>query len=605
MSDFATGLGHYRVGRHDEAVVALEAAAGANPADPEAWHVLGLSLRALGRREDALAALNQAVRLKPTDAEALSNWALALQETGRWDEAREGYEAALALQPNRAETWNNLGVLHWTMGASGEAADAYRRALRLRPDYAQAHTNLAMALFELGEFDQARSAARTAVAFDPESASAQSNLGYVLLAEARLDEALDRFETATRLDPTDPTAASNLVFRSLGSDRLTAGDCLRLATGWGLRWEGTPRLCDRPAERIARVGFVSSDLRSHPVGFFLEPVLEHLDVETHVFDGTRNPDGQTERLRSLADAWHAIGHLGDEDAAALVETTGVDVLIDLSGHTAHNRLGVFARRPAPLQVSWLGYSGPTGLPQMDAVLLDAVLAHPGDERSYNERVVRLPDSFLCFRPPSDAPEPALPEGPPTFACFNNPAKFSRSCLEAWAEVLRRVPASTLLVKYWQSHSPAVQRRFRELFAGLGVATERIRFSPRLDRQGHFGLYNQVHVALDPFPYTGATSTLDALWMGCPVVTLAGDRYVGRMSASLLSTIGHAELVTADAREYVEACVELAQDLERLAEYRATLRTDVGGSPLCDAARFTSGFVAALGTLIDARAAKTA
>ena len=607
MSDFATGHGFFRTGQHEQAAAVLSQVVEAQPNDPEAWHVLGLSLRAAGRRTDALGALTQAVRLKPTDGEALSNWGLALQETGCWPEALQAYEAAVAVQPNRAETWNNLGVLHWTMGQSAQAADAYRRALRLRPDYAQAHTNLAMALFELGEFDQARSAARTAVAFDPESSSAQGNLGYVLLAEARLDEALERFETASRLDPNDATAASNLVFRSLGSDRLDAADCLRLAKGWGERWAAQPSLCAGQATGIGRIGFVSADLRSHPVGFFLEPLLEALRgrAQVVVFDGTKNPDAQTERLQSLVDAWHPIGHLGDDEVAALIHHAQVDVLIDLSGHTAHNRLGVFARRPAPLQVSWLGYSGPTGLPQMDAVLLDGFLAGPGDDRHYTERVARLPDSFLCYRPPADAPVPRLPDGPLTLACFNNPAKFSRACLETWAEVLRQLPEATLLVKYWQSHSPAVQRRFLELFSALGVPASQIRFSPRLDRAGHFALYNEAHLALDPVPYTGATSTLDALWIGCPVVTLAGDRYVGRMSASLLTAIGHPELIASSPEEYVEACVSLARDRIRLARYRSELRADVAASPLCDADRFASGFLDALGSLLTQKSAKSA
>ena len=355
-----------------------------------------------------------------------------------------------------------------------------------------------------------------------------------------------------------------------------------------------------PGRRL-RVGYVSPDFRRHSVSYFLEPLLAAHDragFEIFCYAEVIQPDEVTARLQRHADHWLITAGMPDDALAARIRADGIDILIDLAGHTAGNRLPLFARRPAPIQATWLGYPNTTGLPAIDYRLADAISDPPGwGDALASETLLRLPGGFLCFGPPVHAPPPGVPPclaaGAVTFGSFNNPAKISLPTIESWSAILKRLPDARLLLKSRQLVDAMTWVLLRTRFAERGIPANRVdMLGFQADTVSHLEVYHRVDIALDPFPYNGATTTCEALWMGVPVVTLAGDRHAARVGASLLSRVGLDGLIAASRDEYVERAVDLAGDRERLAALRSTLRPDMAASSLCDATAFARGVEAA-------------
>jgi len=353
-----------------------------------------------------------------------------------------------------------------------------------------------------------------------------------------------------------------------------------------------------PARRL-RIGYVSGDFQEHPVGRILQAVLPAHDpaqVEVFCYATRRCVGPITERIAKAADAWRSVVHLSDEAAAELIRSDQIDVLVDLSGHTAQNRLLALARKPAPVQALWLGYFDTTGMASIDYLFADRYVCPPGDERFYVEKVLRLPHSWFCYSPPDPSPEitplPMLERGHVTFGCLNNLAKVTPDVVALWGEILGALPDARMCLKYFGFDDPQVREQYAAMFARHGVAADRLTFLGRSPLGEHLATYDGVDVALDPFPYNGGITTLDALWMGAPVVSLAGSRFVGRMGLSILSNVGCPELVASSPDEYVRKAVELAGDPARLVELRASLRDRLAGSPLCDGPGFARGLEAA-------------
>ena len=618
----------------------------------EAHNNLGIALQAQGQLDAAVACCRRALELKPDYAEAHNNLGAALQAQGQLEKASACYRRALQLKPDFAEPRNNLGRIspqyHYDLGYTfadhgrlDEAMACFRRALNLKPDYAAAHNSLGMAWNRLGKVNEAIACCNRALELEPNFADAHNNLGIIFKEQGKLDDAATCFQRAVELLPSFAEAHSNLgnalreqgklddalaCFRralALKPDSAKVHSNLLLTLNYGSAddakalyeahrlWhrqhaESLPKTImphanERSVDRRLRVGYVSPDFRQHSVAFFLEPILAQHDphqVEVFCYAEVSTPDVVTVRLRSLAHHWRATFGRSDDELAALIRADGIDVLVDLAGHMGDNRLLVFARKPAPVQVTYLGYPNTTGLQTIDYRLTDEVADPPGTtEAYYSEELLRLPGSFLCYRPPVNSPllgdAPVLARGQITFGSFNALAKVSSETVALWSDVLAAVPGSRLLLKSQALSDEGVCRRVRERFTERGVDVRRLElcgFKPSLAE--HLRVYQEVDIALDTFPYNGTTTTCEALWMGVPVVTLAGNTHVSRVGASLLKCVGLGDLVASTPADYVGIARRLATEREELIHWRTGLRERVSASPLCDELSFTRRLEAA-------------
>jgi predicted O-linked N-acetylglucosamine transferase (SPINDLY family) len=574
-----------------------------NPGHEEAQQAyqLGNALIAQGRTDQAVAHYERALALKPDYAEAHNNLGMALGMQGKIGQAVTHLRQAIALQPDFVAAHNNLGNALSMQGETDQAVTHFERALALDPDYAEAHYNLGSVLVLQGKTDRAVAHFERALALKPGHAEAHYNLGNALALQGETDQAVTHYERALSLKPDDTVAHNGLLFILNYLSAKNPETVCAAHLDFARRWEAPlarfiqPHSNDRSPERRLRIGYVSGDFRQHSVGYFIEPVLaqhDHDRFEIFCYSNDLKEDAVTARLQSYADRWRRLAGLSDEAVAQQIRADQIDILIDLSGHTRGNRLLVFARQPAPVQVTWLGYPTTTGLSAMDYRLTDGFADPAGmTEHLHSEKLVRLPECFSCYRPPSGAPEvsglPARAKGYVTFGSFNNLAKINREVMVVWAKILQAVPGSRLTLKNTGLGGGSVQQRVWETFRGLGVAPERLELlgndpSPRV----HLERYGSIDIGLDPFPYNGATTTCEALWMGVPVVALAGKAHAGRVGVSQLSNLGLTELVGNSTEEYVAIAARLARDLERLSALRTELRSRLAASPLTDAPRFT-------------------
>jgi predicted O-linked N-acetylglucosamine transferase (SPINDLY family) len=641
VAEYQCNLGEFyrRAGRLTEAITCLERAIALRPELAVAHGNLGNALREAGRIDDAIAALNRAIALEPRNAEYAGNLGLALQAAGRFEEAIaahersvalgpadpvahrnrgaalhaaghsgaaiEAYRRALALRGDDARTYCNLGMTLQESGRSDEAIGALRRACALDPTLAPAFTNLGNALWATGRLDEAAAALQRAIALDPRDADAHSNLGNVLKDQGRLDEALDQFGRAAELRPASPRAASNRLFTLWAHPGYDAQSILAEHRRWAERYaaplaaEIRPHANDRAPDRRLKVGYVSPDFRGHPVGHLLVPLLANHDrrqVEAFCYSDVRAPDALTARLRALADHWRDTAALHDRALADLIRADRIDVLVDLALHTAGNRLLLFARKPSPVQVTMLGLPATTGLSAIDYRLTDPFIDPPGrHDGDYSERSIRLPHCFWLFQPPEEAPPqgpgvlPALQSGFITFGCLNQFSKVTHAALQLWLKILQAVPRSRLVIQAQPGHHcDAV----RALFEAGGITASRLDFVARAARAAYFRRYQDLDIGLDPFPYNGHNCTLEALWMGVPVVTLAGGSAVSRGGASVLSNVGLPELIARTPDQYVAIAVRMAGDVNRLVELRAGLRPRMEASPVMDCRSYAADVEAA-------------
>jgi len=567
----------------------------------------------------------------PAPAVARKSEADQLADAGDVEAARRAYRDAVALAPGYAEAWNNLGLSFLQSGELPDAEHCLRQAVNARPALVPAWVNLASVQQARGDTPGAEQSLAAALATDPASRAARNNLGTLLCeqgrfiaaeahlraaleladedvgirgnlalalrSQGRIDEALATFRGAR--DCADPGDIHAYLLTLNYSDRLDAAFVAAEHRRLGGRLQASPApvvpACHRVAGRPLRVGYVSADFGFHVVSFFLAPVLaahERSAVVVHCYFTGTHHDAQTARVRAHADCWRDIGALDDRAARAVLLADQLDIAVDLSGHTGGNRLGLFAQRIAPVQATWLGYPNTTGVPAMDFRITDAWADPPGlTEGLHSEALVRLPSGFIAYQPPPDtpdvAPSPCRATGHVTFGCFNNAAKLSDACLALWARVLAAAPGARLLVKARGLDDPEAGARLRARFTAVDGDVGRLCLAGwEGDFESHLGRYAAVDIALDSYPYHGTTTTCEALWMGVPVVTLAGSSHVSRVGASLVARAGHPEWVAADADAYVRIATGLAMDHEALARCRATLRDTLRASPLTAVDPFT-------------------
>jgi len=592
-------------GQFDEAVAACRQSILLRPGYAEAHYTLGSSLAAKGRIEDAIAAYRQAIALRSNLPEAYNNLGNTLKDKGEFDEAIAAYRQAIALRPGFAEAYCNLGNVLRDKQQVDDAIAAYRRAIALHPNLSEAYNNLGNALKDTGEFDEAVAVYRQAIALRPTFAEAYCNLGTVLRDKQQPDDAIAAFRQALALDPDYAEADSNLVyalhFHPAYDPQTIAGELRR----WNRQHAEPLRAFiqehsnDRDPDRRLRIGYVSPDFSDHVIGRNLLPLFRHHDrreFDITCYAQVLCPDPTTRQFQQLADRWHSIVGVSDEQAAQLIRDDQIDILVDLSLHLAHNRLLIFARKPAPVQVTFGGYPGSTGLSTIDYRLSDPYLdpfdaAHGGppgvDESMYSEQTVRLPDTFWCYDPLEDGDVvvnslPALEKGFITFGCLNNFCKINPTILALWAQVMKQVENSRLmlLMKPGSHRQETLDRLSQQ---GIDPAT--VQINPPQSHRRYLESYHRIDLGLDSFPYNGHTTSLDSLWMGVPVVTLVGQSAVSRAGWCQVSNLGLRELAAANPEQFVEIAVELAKDLPRLAHLRSTLRRRMEQSPLMDAAKF--------------------
>lgn len=575
------------------------------PEQPDALHLLGLIADQVGRPADAVSLIRKAIGIAPT-AVMHCNLANALAHLDRFDEAIAGYRRAIALQPRFDLAHQNLARMLHALGRFDDAETTYRAALESCPHVADLHFGLGNVLRDTKSYDAALHEYREALRIAPGHAESWTNIGSTLMDMGRLDEAVAAYRSALGIRPNYAQAHQNLLLAmqyaptaspqqiKIEHDRFAGRFARPLRSEWP-----DHRNASDPDRRL-KVGFVSGDLRRHAVASFLEPILANRDCEqfeVYCYYTAPERDDHSVRFVAASDHWVDCANLTDPQLSARIQRDAIDLLVDLSGHSAHNRALVFARKPAPIQVSWLGYPSTTGLEAIDYRITDRFAEPPGlAEHLYVESLWRLPDGFCCYqadvaRPPVVGRPPFDGNGVVTFGCFNNFAKVTDPVLALWAEILDRVPGSRLLLEIAGIDSPGFLADTERRLHACGFARDHVLLEARKP-ENRFALYNRIDLALDPFPCNGGTTSLDTLWMGVPFVTLAGAHFISRMGVSILSNAGLTDLIASDATEYVDLAVGLANDRERLWRLRDGLREKIEASPLMDAPRFTRNLEAA-------------
>ena len=492
----------------------------------------------------------------PRQADEALKSAMSLHRAGDLESAKALYGEILAANPAHADALHLLGFVAHQQNFHDKAVALITQAIALRPDAPEYHANFALALVARGE------AAR----------------------------AMQSYARALELRPVDPEVHANLLFSLAFGEGLDPADILAEHRRWQSRNANFTLLphsnTPNPSRRL-KIGYVSPDFKDHVIAFFVEPFLanhDHARFAIYCYDNAKQRDEVTARFKSYADCWRKIDRMDDEAVAALIQKDGIDVLVDLAGHTRGGRLAVFARKPAPVQIAYLGYPMTSGLDCMDYRISDWVCDPPGrTESHYTEKILRLTHTLCCYRPPGDMPEvnelPASARGYVTFGSFNHPAKIGDQLITLWSDLLKAVPASQLLL----APVPLGEARERlcKEFARHGIDGERLQFETRMATRDYQALRHRVDIALDAFPCTGGSTTCESLWMGVPMVSLAGDRFVSRVGASMLTAVGLRDCVATSPAEYLSAAVDLAADRGKLAARRATLRQQMRDSPLLD------------------------
>jgi protein O-GlcNAc transferase len=578
-------------GRYEQAVAHYQKAVAINPKYPEAYGNMGIALQRLGAMDKAAEVYRKAVALKPDMVGTLNNLGNVLQALGKFEEAIHFYRQALVLQPDYVEVINNLGNACQELEAHDEAIAYYHRALALKPDLIGAMNNLGNTLLKAGKIDESIATFRRAVQLQDDYSEAWYNMGRALLGIGEFDQSLAAHDRAIELMPTESTVHQTKLFALHYHPDYDPQAILRETRRWAekhadpLAAQFKPHANDRSADRKLKIGYVSPDFRDHSAAFFIDPLLSNHDpdqFEIFAYANVARPDAITQRLKKYPQVWRDTQGMTDERVAEIVREDRIDILIDLAMHMSNNRALLFARKPAPVQITWLAYPGTTGMTAIDYRFTDPHLDPPGQNDShYSEKTIHLPETFWCYNPLTTEPAvtdlPALKSGQVTFGCLNNFCKVNDQVLHLWAKVLDAVPGSRLILL----SPPGGHRRHV-----MDILGERVEFLSHQRRPDYLATYNRIDLGLDTFPYNGHTTSLDSLWMGVPVITLCGQTIVSRAGLSQMTNLGlSGQFVARSAEEYVQLAAKWANDLPGLSEIRKSLRSRMEKSPLMDGSRF--------------------
>jgi protein O-GlcNAc transferase len=583
-------------GRAGDAESACRQILAVEPDHLEANYLLGALAFEARHFDDAGRWLRRVLELQPNVYEALGMLAVIAQHHYRFAESLVLLDRALALGPNDPRLHYNKGVALVELNRFAEAVACFQRTVQLQPDWLEACHNLGNALAKAHRVAEAIDVFRQVLRRQPHAVITMSYLAVLLQKLARNDEAVALFRQAVALKPEDPVVHGNLVYGLHFMPRASVGDIRAELALWNQRHAQPlarfiqPHANDRDPERRLRIGFVSPNFYDHVVARNVLPIFKHRDREAwgvFCYSNHHFADEVTAQFRGLADHWRDVHALPPVPLAERIREDRVDILVDLALHMDHNSLLSFACKPAPVQVTFAGYPGSTGLSTMDYRLSDPYLDPPAHDVFYCEKTVRLPSTFWCFDAMGETlapnPLPAAGGGVFTFGCLNTFGKTNEPTYDLWSRVMARVPNSRLLLMCPEG---AHRQGVRDFFAARHVAPRRIQFVTFRPRRQYLELYHQIDLCLDTLPYNGHSTSLDALWMGVPVLTLVGQTVVGRAGLSQLMNLGLAELITHTPEAFVKTAAALAGDLPRLGNLRATLRGRMEASPLMDASSFT-------------------
>ncbi len=583
----------------DEAIACFRESIALLPQLAAAHNNLGLLLRRSGQIAQAIASYRQAIAAQPDFVQAWNNLGLALKDSGQLDAAAVALRRALALRPGDADVHNNLAAVLVQQGDNRAALDCVNAVLQLQPDHILAHLHRAEALRNLGELDAAVDEYQRTIALQSDLVLAHMGLGSCLKDRGELDEAIACYRRALAIDPNSLSAYQCLLVSLHYHPGFGAEAIYQEHLQFAKRFEQPLREIQRPhrndclLNRRLRIGYVSPDWCNHPIGrAMLIPLSAHdrAQFEITCYSTSLRPvDAITTALQKRSDRWSNLNGLSDEQAAERIREDGIDILVDLAMHTADNRILIFVRKPAPVQLTWLGYPGTTGLRSIDYRLSDRYL-DPSEEieEFYTERSIRLAHCFWCYQSISEAPIvntlPALDNGFVTFGCLNNFAKASEPALRLWAQVLNSVADSRFILLCPRG---SARQRVQTFFEKNGVSAQRLEMVDRLSQESYFRLHHRIDIALDPLPYPGHTTSLDALWMGVPLITLSGATAAARGGTSILTNLGLSGFVARSEHQYVAIAKNVASDFDALSQLRPTLRDRLQRSPLMHAGRFTA------------------
>lgn len=575
---------------------------------------------AQGQLDRAVQLYQFVLQLDPGQGVALEQLGMLMYKAGRMDVAQQLLSDAVARDPRNVRAWYMLACVLSESNQSSEAITAYERCIAIKPELVEAHNNLGVIYKNTEQFELAAKSFKEVVKRQPKSAFALSNLGNVLKDAGYMEKALGVLQQAITADPYLASAYSNLLITLNYLDHVSAAEIYDMHRAWQAHVPRSiePNRFDFERETARaqgpekgqkiRLGLVSPDLHLHSVAFFIAPMFEKLNrqhFELYVYYNNNRHDEVQQRFSSLSDQWLQVDNMTEAELANRIFSDQVDVLIDLAGHTANNLLAVFYQKPAPVQISWIGYPNTTGLSQMDYRLVDAVTDPPGvSDDLASEQLVRLEHAFLCYDPMMSSSEalavgklPAIDNGYVTFGSFNNLLKITDGVIKTWADVLNAVKDSRLLIKSRQLGNQMTRDRVLKRFEQCGIQPDRLLLHEMVpDRVAHLRLYHQVDIALDTFPYNGTTTTCEALWMGVPVLTLAGATHASRVGASLLGCLSLHDFIASDCDDYVDKAARHAADLGGLAEKRSHMRPQMERSVLCDQVGFMKRFEAAFESL---------
>jgi len=572
------------------------------PHIPLAYNNLGNALSMLRRYPEAIANFQKALAIDPNASDVYSNLGNVYTNAGMITEAEQAYVTAIEKNASDPNAHFNLGNLYFQQFNYDKAIEQYEKTLKLQPDFIGAHNNLGNLLCKHGRLSEANEHLSAAIKLDPQAYEAINNLGNVYSSSGDIEQALPLFRKAVEICPDYKDAYSNLLYSMQYPANISDAEIATEHQRWAQHFAQPITASESLAaiqsptqhKQKIRIGYVSGDFRRHSVAYFFEPLLKahnRNEFEIYCYSNVLTGDSVTEKLINTADHWRDITGINDAEAAQLIKQDGIDILVDLAGHTDNNRLLVFAYRPAPMQVSWLGYPNTTGLSVMDYRITDN-FADPSEDRQndalYSEKLIRLPQSFLCYE--GDSSELAAPEKntqlPLTFGSFNNLTKINDDVIKLWSDALIQFAGSHLILKSHQLEDEAIKQKTLDRFAKHGIDAERIELVARIpSHEEHLAFYKKIDIALDTFPYNGTTTTFEALWMGVPVVTLAGSNHRSRVSESILSNLGHTELVAHSNADFLDILSRLNVDREQLYTLKTGLRPALQQSPLTDSLKF--------------------
>ena len=589
-------------GRFDDAIEKFEIVLELTPNFTDTYFSLGRLYSETNRAEDAIGCYQKLLQIQPHNGKALINLGNAFYGQRKLHEAIACYQKALQLNPENAEAAYNMANALLAQDRLEQALDLFQTALALKPNWAELSNNMGTAFQRKGQLSNARNCFKRALDIQPDYAEAMNNLGIVFRNQGEIKAAIGCYRTALETDPTYSEAHSNLLFCLNYDSAVTQKDAFVEACNWWHRHglAGANAFVhlntNAPCRRL-RIGYVSPDFRWHSVGFFFLPLIaahNHDDFEIFCYSEVKQPDQFTHQIKAHADHWYSTVGRTNAAVAERIYSDQIDILVDLAGHTANNRLGVFTSKPAPIQITWLGYPNTTGLTTIDYRLTDSIADPPeATDHLYSESLVRLPQGFLCYGPPENAPAvsvpPAKETGRITFGSFNALPKMNAEVIAVWSEILRQVSGSSLLLKCKQLADKPTQKNYLEEFTRNGISPDQVRMIAHTPSfREHLAWYNKIDIGLDPFPYNGTTTTCEALWMGVPVISLQGERHSARVGASILSNIGLTELIARTPKAYIRKAIELALNCDRLQELRSGMRSRIASSPLTDAEGFARG-----------------